>query len=782
MDTVYQQFKKCGVKVRTEVGGAEDWSSGFLYATSPKCGYNYVFTTKHTFKISNDDDDIFIEEINFIEIQCYNQGEYIRYEYIPQKEISNKVIFFESDLVIIVVRKNIRFELPYIKVSDNLSENCIAWAITNANINRLHPLVLKISDSDENSYTIKNWNNSNHLKGCSGSGIVSEDKPILHGFIMKHPTEELQGGYIDAVNVSFEEINNKLYNNKLEVLSTVDNTKRRIVKNQLVVDINDAFINGVRLDLQLARNRVTCDTYDDWFHDPLNFIDLSHEDFLFEYFKEAFDNRYKVSESEIFYLPKKSFTLRKAMIIPYADRIYYAALVEVIGKRLDEALSPIVFSARYNQQKNNGLMISGVEQWKKLKYLLKDYSLRYKYVIEIDILNFYDNIDIELLGKKISAVCITANERNASKELVEVLKTFAGNKSSGIPQNNDVSSLLATFYLNQVDSYMRHHVPAYVRFMDDIRIFCNDTYEARRYLTLIEKELRRLNLSLNGQKTKILKLNPRRKKDRDEIDDSYRKPFDLEKSKLSRFSKSRNISLLNEAFHLAVKVLLDNVKENSTGCNSNERKLNQAITTIRRCVSNGVNLEEESDIGQFIKVAGTLMKERPWVTPQICTMIGVLDIVYIPNVFWSEVIEIVLESKYNVYPWQGYHLWLLLAKHKIDNVELRKYASNYLDTNDETSRPVIAAMMIYMGTIDLDYRRVILRKYNEGFTHSSNFQERIALIVLRAIETSEISSKDAKVKAVHQSLNYFKDKDLIYIPGEKDDIEIDVELLQMYSV
>ncbi len=681
-----------------------------------------------------------------------------------------------------MVRKNTKFEIPYIQVTDAISDICRAWATTKANADRLHPLELKVCDPEENSYTIQNWNSSKHLKGCSGSGIISEDRPLLYGFIMQHSTEELQGGYIDAVDISFEQINNKLYNHKLEVLSTIDNKKKRIVRNQIVVDIIDVTINEVKMDLQLARNRVICDTYDDWFHDPLNFIDLSHEDFLFEYFNECFNDEYKVSEAEVYYLPKKSFTLRKAMIIPYADRVFYAALVEVVGNRIDDALSPFVFSARYNNKKHNGLMISGVEQWKKMQYLLKEYSLKYKYVIEIDILNFYDNIDIELLGKKISAVCVTPNERNASKELVKVLKTFAGNKSIGIPQNNDVSSLLATFYLNQVDAYMRHHVPIYVRFMDDIRIFCNDKYEARRYLTLIEKELRRINLSLNGQKTKIVNLKPRIKKEKEEITESYRKPFDLEKSKLSRFSNSRNISHINEAFHLAINVLLENAKENPTGSNSNERKLNQAITTIRRCVSKGVNLKKGSDISQFLEEAGTLMKDRPWVTPQICTMIGVLDKIYIPNRLWSEAIEIVLDIKYNVYPWQGYHLWLLLAKHKIDNVKLRKYASNYLDSKDETSRPIIAAMMIYMGTIDQDYRRVILRKYNEGFTHGSNFQERIALIVLRAIESSDISSNDAKVKAVHKSLNYFKDKDLVYIPGEKDDIEIDLELLQIYSL
>lgn len=781
MNNVHQQFKKCGVKVKTEVGGSDGWSSGFLYATSPNNQFNYVFTAKHTFKHSNDDDDVFIEDIGFIEIQCYNQTGFEYYEFISKKEIASKIILLECDLVIILVRKNTKFEIPYIQVSDVVPENCWAWSITKANENRLHPLELKVCDTEENSYIIQNWNSSEYLKGCSGSGIISESKPVLYGFIMRHPTEELQGGFIDAVDITFEQINNKLYNYKLEVLSTIDNKKKRIVRNELVVDINDVTINGVKVDLQLARNKVISDSYDDWFHDPLNFIDLSHEDFLFEYFKESFNKEYKVSEAEIFYLPKKTFTLRKAMVIPYAERVFYAALVEVLGKNIDEALSPYVFSARYNSQKNNGLIISGVEQWKKMQYLLKEYSFKYKYVIEIDILNFYDNIDIELLGKKISAVCLTPNERNASKELVKVLKTFA-NKSNGIPQNNDVSSLLATFYLNQVDAYMRHHVPAYVRFMDDIRIFCNDKFEARRYLTLIEKELRRLNLSLNGQKTKIINLNPRLKKEKNEIATSYRKPFDLERSKLSRFSNSRNVSYNNEAFHLAIKVLLENVKENPTGDNSNERKLHQAITTIRRCVSKGVNLEEGSDIIQFLEEAGALLKERPWVTPQICTMIGVLDKTYIPNRFWNEAIEIVLDVKYNVYPWQGYHLWLLLAKHKIDDVKLRKYASNYLDSNDETSRPIIAAMMIYMGTIDKDFRRVILRKYNEGFTHGCNFQERIALIVLRAIESSEILFNDSKVKAIHESLNYFKDKDLVYIPGEKDDTEIDLELLQIYSL
>ncbi len=782
MDTAYNQFKKCGVKILTEIGGSDDFSSGFLYVTSPQNEYNYVFTTKHALKESHDDEDFFIEQIKYVEVQCYDQKRFTRYEYIPQKELQSRLLLFEGDLVLLFVMKNDSFDLPYIQVSDSPSTECWAWATTKGNEDRLLPLDLKLSDIDEPTYTIAKWNKSEQLKGCSGAGIISEKKPILHGFIQSYPAEDFQGGLIDAVNVSFREINNKLYNNKLEQLSIDDSRVRRNVLDKRVVDISIAPINSVKLNLGLARKRIMYDSYDDWFHDPLNYIDLSHEDFLFDYFDSVFvGEKYKVESAEVFYLPKKAFTLRKAMIMSYADRIYFAALVEVIGERLDDALCPMVYSARYNPLPDKGIMLSGLEQWKKWKYQLSEFSTQYKYVIEIDILNFYDNINIDFLCNKIATVAITENERNAAEELRTILKAFSKGNQTGIPQNSDVSSLIATFYLNQVDAYMRHHVSVYMRFMDDIRIFCNSEYEARGYLTLIEKEVRRLGLSLNGQKTQILKLKPRKKVEKDRIKEEYSLPFDLDQSKLYRFSSSKKTELLNEGFHLAVNMLINNMKVGSIGNSDSERKLNQAITSVRKCVSKGVNVQNNSSFNEFLENAGDLLKERPWVTTQVCTLIGVLETKFVPDKFWEKATEIVLNSLYNIYSWQCYHLWLLFEKHKVEDVKLRKYASNYLDSNDETSRAVIAAMMIYMGTIDDDYRRVILRKYNEDFTNG-HFQERVALIVLRAFETSDIKFKNSKSESIHKSLNRFKDKDFVYIPGEKNDSEIDLELLQIYSL
>lgn len=782
MDTTYDQFQHCGVKILTEVAGSDGWSSGFLYVTSSLSSFNYVFTTKHTLKTSYEDECAYIEDIAYLEIQRFEDGKFVRHEFIAKKELHDRIIFFEGDLVMVLTKKDHDFRFPLIQVSDFPKEQCFAWATTNASGERLLPLSLYSKSTTQRVYTIENWTESTLLQGSSGAGIISQTEPILYGFMMRHPTAELQGGFIDSVDVSFEEINNKLFNLKLELLSTVDSKKRRIVRDKLVVEINNAEINGVILDLDAARNRVIHDSYDDWHHDPLNYIDLSHEDFLFDYFQDFFSGKpYEVSEAEVFYLPKRSFTLRKAMVMSYGDRVYYSALVDVLGQRLNSALIPSVYSARYNPQKENALIISGVEQWKKMQYLIKDYSLRYNYIVEIDILNFYDNIDIEMLGRKILAVCETPNQRQAAKALTKVLIDFSHNGKNGIPQNNDASSLLATFYLNQVDTYMSNYCPSYIRFMDDIRIFCNDKYEARKYLILIEKELRRINLSLNSQKTSIVNLKPRLKKEKKEIEEAYRTFYDLEINKLSRFSNSRNHGLVNEAFHLAIRMLLENIGDASKLDKKSERKLSQAVKSIRKCVSRPVSLVNESEIIPFLEQAVELITERPWATPEICTMIAILDKSYIPDSFWEKASKLVLDDRFNIYPWQGYHLWLLFAKHKYNHKSLRQYASVCLDSNDGAAKPAIAGMMIYMGTIDTEYRRVLLRKYNNHFTQG-NFQERIALIVLRAFETEDINIKDDRKKAIHRSLNYFKDKDLVFIPGEKEELDMDIEIAQMYSL
>ena len=442
---------------------------------------------------------------------------------------------------------------------------------------------------------------------------------------------------------------------------------------------------------------------------------------------------------------------------------------------------PAVYSSRYNTSSKGGLIISGVEQWKKMMYQLQMYSKEYKYIIEIDILNFFDNIDTDLLCDKLLTICNSENERNGANELRRALSAFSNKSKSGIPQNSDASSLLATFYLNELDTYMIHQVPKYLRFMDDIKIFCHDEFEARKYLSLLEMKLRDLKLSLNGQKTKIINLRPRRIKDKKKIKSDYQSFFSLGRSRLSALSTSESYINRNEAFHLSIDLILQKINDGSIGDGKNESSVIQALRVLKKSKVRGVSFEKhKSNINDILLILPAILKKRPWLTVDIAYFIAIIDKELIPKSTWNEIIEIVTSEKYNTYPWQCYHLWLLLAKHKIKCPNLSNFASRLLDTNDDLNRPVIAALMIYMGSIDENYRRIILEKYKKSEFTKGEFQKRVALITLRNFHTEDVCSENSVDASVHKSLNENKNKELVFVNGELEEDYSD--LIQMYSL
>lgn len=783
MDTPSEIYKKCSVKIRVQIAGDEFQSTGFVYTTSIKSQYDYVFTTKHTFKSHPEDELVNIMDVTKVEVCYYEKKEFVLLEKFTNKKFKERIIFTDNDFVILLIDKTHLDIFPIIKVSDIGNVSCTAYSVLSTLNSRLSSLKFDRKDSEDNFYEIVGWGRREILNGASGSGLISMNKPVLQGIVMRLPTEEFNENIVDAVDITFEEINHLLNENKLETLCMdVVNNKRRIVKDNIVVDIDNVQINNVKLNLELAMNKVRIDSKDDWFHDPLNFVDLSNYDFLFDYFGENFEGKeFVCTVAETFFLPKKSYTLRKAMVLSYPDRIFYTSLVQVLGLSMDNCIKPFVYSARYNTQQSGGLIISGVEQWKKMHYQVEERSKDYSYIIEIDILNFYDNIDINLLCEKITSIAETDNERNASKELKKALKIFSNKSNTGIPQNSDASSLLATFYLSELDVFLCHLVPEYYRFMDDIKIFCDDKFEARRILRLLEMELRNLKLSINGQKTEIVDLKPDSKEKKIEITYTYQSFFDIQRSTLSRLASSVNQTIINESFHLAIKIILEKIKEDSEGNLKDERTLSLALTTLKNCYAKGVIIDEDSKFKDLFSESFNLLIEKPWITPQLCSLIGILKKESIPKEFWIKMEEILLRESYNIYSWQCYHLWLLFAKQKIKSVNLSKFASKLLKSNDEINKPVVAGLMIYMGSIDINYRRIILSKYKEGFARG-HFQERIILIVLRGFEKEDILKKKSPHEAIHKSLHNFKNKDLVYIAGGQDSEELEIELQQIYSL
>jgi hypothetical protein len=136
---------------------------------------------------------------------------------------------------------------------------------------------------------------------------------------------------------------------------------------------------------------------------------------------------------------------------------------------------------------------------------------KYKYVAEIDIANFYDNINLSLLEK-----AIRHKANNSKAKVVSLLFYFLqfwdkkyhfyNAKTSGIPQDiaGDASRILANFYLQIYDEYIYKKCQKldikYIRYADDQVFFSNDKKSLEIIVYLASRYLSRIHLNINNKK------------------------------------------------------------------------------------------------------------------------------------------------------------------------------------------------------------------------------------------------------------------------------------------
>lgn len=122
------------------------------------------------------------------------------------------------------------------------------------------------------------------------------------------------------------------------------------------------------------------------------------------------------------------------------------------------------------------------------------------HVIIADITGYYDNIDVSRLSSDLRQIGL-------DQEIVTALKTSLNKWSiaegRGIPQGSSGSHILAKIYLNSIDLLFHSKEVKYLRYVDDIRIFCSSLAEARRSLIDLSNSLRNRGLSLQSAKTRI---------------------------------------------------------------------------------------------------------------------------------------------------------------------------------------------------------------------------------------------------------------------------------------
>jgi retron-type reverse transcriptase len=262
-----------------------------------------------------------------------------------------------------------------------------------------------------------------------------------------------------------------------------------------------------KLNLELAWKRVKADSKTDFIIAPYLYqiYDRFIKDNL-SAIREKIVKGYHASGLWEIDVPKPHFTLRPGAVPSIDDRIYFQALIDCIAPAIEGKIVPItqgvLFSNRLSADTQDALMFKR-SLWAEFDQKVRDNFYAGKsYLVVTDIAGYFEHIDLNLLRKVLLNFGCEAKIVDSIYEMLIYWKRGTG-IHRGIPQGIWPSDFLGNIYLDPVDKYMLRQGYDYFRYVDDIRICCSSSSEARKALKELLGELRRLNLTVQTKKTTI---------------------------------------------------------------------------------------------------------------------------------------------------------------------------------------------------------------------------------------------------------------------------------------
>ena len=166
---------------------------------------------------------------------------------------------------------------------------------------------------------------------------------------------------------------------------------------------------------------------------------------------------------------------------------------------LHPALLPCLIDTNVASREGKGTK-AGLEYYQKFRRICKSKYGKY-YILKCDVKKFFSSIDHDILKQKLK-------KRIKDKDALNIVFKIIDSNKKGLGIGNMSSQVLAIFYLNDLDHYIKEKlkIKYYVRYQDDFILFNNSKEYLKECLEKIKEFLTNEKLQLNS-KTRIYNSN-----------------------------------------------------------------------------------------------------------------------------------------------------------------------------------------------------------------------------------------------------------------------------------